>query len=214
MAYYPLFLELEGRHCLVVGGGTVAQRKAEGLLGAGARVTVVSPRLCQGLESLQRQGQVEHIDREYAPGDLAGFALAFVATDDGAVNEAVAREGQERGVLVNAVDDPANCDFIVPSVIRRGDLTVGISTGAASPALARKVREELEGFLDDGYGLILALAAEVRRVLEEKGMQAPAEVWNAALDRETRMLLVEGKREEAKERLLKALVSAAKVRFD
>ena len=212
MTYYPIFLELEGRPCLVVGGGAVAQRKVEGLLGAGARVTVVSPRLCNGLEALRRQGRVEHIAREYTPGDLAGFALAVVATDDGSVNETVAREGRERGIWVNAVDDPANCDFIVPSVTRRGDLTVAISTGATSPALARKLREELEEFLDDGYGLLLVLAAEVRRVLEEKGMQAPAQVWNAALDGETRRLLVEGKREEAKERLLRALVSATKAR--
>ncbi len=212
MAYYPIFLELEGRRCLVVGGGAVSQRKVEGLLGAGARVTVVSPRLCDGLENLRRQGRVEHLAREYAPGDLAGFALAVVATDDGSVNGAVADEGRERAVWVNAVDDPANCDFIVPSVTRRGDLTVAISTGATSPALARKVREEMEEFLDDGYGMILSLAAEVRRVLEEKEMRAPAQVWNAALDEETRRLLVEGRREEAKERLLRALVSAAKAR--
>jgi len=209
MGFYPIFLEIADRPCLVVGGGAVAQRKVEGLLAAGAQVTVVSPRLTAGLVVLRQQGRIQHIARGYVPGDLAGFILAIVASDDRAVNDAVAQEARQRGVWVNAVDDPANCDFIMPSVVRRGDLMIAISTGGGSPALARKVREDLEEFLGEGYDLLLDLVAEVRQELKGEGLQPPPAAWNAALDRELRALLAQGKRQQARERLLRALTAHA-----
>ena len=120
MGYYPIFLDMAGRSCVVVGGGAVAEHKVEALLQAGAHATVVSPELTSKLAALVGQGRVRHIARAYQAGDLKGYALAFVATDEHRVNANVACEGRQLGVWVNAADDPAHCDFILPSVLRRG----------------------------------------------------------------------------------------------
>lgn len=202
MAYYPIFIEMRGRPCLVIGGGTVAERKVEGLLAVGAPVTVLSPALTDGLEALVKDGRIRHVGREYRPGDLAGSELAFVATDDAEVNAAVAREGRERGVWVNAADDPAHCDFILPSVLRRGDLVVAVATGGASPALSRAIREELEAYFTEDYATLAEVVAEVRRELKEQARTPGAEAWRKALDGDLRRLIAEGRREEAKARLL------------
>ncbi len=182
MGLFPLFVDLEGRPCVVLGGGAIALRKVEGLLAAGAVVTVVSPALAAGLAALAAEGRVAHVARAYAEGDLAGAALAFAATDDGAVNAAGAREGRARGVWVNAADDPAHCDAILPAVVRRGALTVAVSTGGASPALARAVRERIEAALPDAYGALAEAAADARRDLRAAGRRASADDWLAALD--------------------------------
>lgn len=209
MRYYPVFLDLKGRPVVVVGGGEVALRKVEGLLEAGAQVTVVSPELHPELARLAAQGQVRHLRRGYRPGDLEGYVIAFVATDDPSVNSQVAAEGRQRRVWVNAVDDPANCDFIMPGVVRRGEIIVAVSTSGGSPAMARKLREELEGFLTEDYAALLELAAEVRRELRDRGQQVAPEVWNAALNDGLRRLLAQGRRAEAKERLLRSLLQPA-----
>ena len=209
MRYYPVFLDIAGKPVVVIGGGKVALGKARGLLEAGAEVTVVSPDLHPELKALISTGRLKHVQREYAPGDLEGHLLAFVATDDRSVNAAVAREGRERGVWVNAVDDPPNCDFVMPGVVRRGDLIVAVSTSAGSPAMARKMREELESFLTEEHALMLELAAEVRRELRDKDVMVDAEVWNAALDAEMKRLLGEGRRDEAKQRLMRSLLEPA-----
>jgi precorrin-2 dehydrogenase/sirohydrochlorin ferrochelatase len=148
------------------------------------------------------------VARGYRPGDLAGHQLAFVATDDGAVNAAVAREGRERGVWVNAADDPAHCDFILPSVLQRGELQVAVATGGASPALSRAIREELEGYFTDDYAALSHLAAEVRRELSRRRHRVGAEAWRRALDAEVRGLLAEGRHDEARTRLLERLGAA------
>src|SRR3972149_70484 len=135
MRYYPVFLDIAGKPVVVIGGGEVAARKVEGLLDAGAQVTVVSPELHPDLRVLVDAGRGRHIQREYRPGDIKGQKPAFVATDDRSANAAVAREGKERGVWVNAVDDPPNCDFVMPGVVRRGDLVVAVSPSGGSPAL-------------------------------------------------------------------------------
>src|SRR5262245_62177907 len=119
MPLFPLFVELEGRPCVVFGGGAVAERKVLALLEAGAVVTVVSPALAPPLAALASAGRIAHVPRCYAAGDLAGAALAFAATDDGSVNAEVAAEGRARGVWVNAADDPAHCDAILPAVFHR-----------------------------------------------------------------------------------------------
>src|SRR3989337_3045598 len=147
MRYYPVFLDIAGKPVVVIGGGEVALRKVEGLLDAGARVTVVSPALHPGREPLGAAGKVRHIGRPYQPGDVEGYALVIVGTDDRSANEAVAREGKERGVWVNAVGDPPNCDFIMPGVVSRGGLLIPVSTSGGSPAMARKMREQMETFL-------------------------------------------------------------------
>ncbi len=202
MAYYPIFLDMTERRCVVIGGGAVAERKVEALLEAGASVTVIAPALTSRLAALVTEGRIRHVSREYRLGDLAGSELAFVATDDGEVNAAVAREGQERGVWVNAADDPAHCDFILPSVLRRGELVVAVATGGTSPALSRAIREELEAYFTEDYAVLAGVVAEVRRELRQSGRIPDAETWRRALDGDLRRLIAEGRREEAKARLL------------
>src|SRR2546425_12459583 len=142
MGFYPVFLELAGRHVLVVGGGLVAERRVHGLLAADATVTVVSPALTPALAALESGGRLRHHRRGFEPGDLDGVDLAFAATDRGEVNAALFVAARARGVWVNAADDPAHCTFILPAVVRRGGLSVAGSTGGPSPALARAVRGE------------------------------------------------------------------------
>ncbi|MBI2490575.1 MAG: bifunctional precorrin-2 dehydrogenase/sirohydrochlorin ferrochelatase, partial [Candidatus Rokubacteria bacterium] len=144
MGYYPAFLELGGRRCLVVGGGMVAERRVDGLLAAGATVTVIAPTLTPALAALAAEARIRHDRRTVAPGDLDGFELVLAATDSRQANAAVAVEARQRGGWVNAADDPAHCSFILPALVRRGDLVVAVATGGTSPALARAVREELE----------------------------------------------------------------------
>lgn len=205
MGYYPIFAEMTGRPCIIIGGGSVAERKAEGLLRVKANVTVVSPSLTELLASLVKQEKIRHIAREYCKGDLAGFGLVFVATDDPGVNAAVYGEGQERGVWVNAADDPAHCDFILPSTLRRGDLVVAVATGGASPALSRAIREELEAYFTEDYGTLAEIVGEVRRELTGRSTSPSAEAWRRALNGDLRRLIQEGKQEEARAYLLKQL---------
>lgn len=217
MRYYPVFLDIADKPVVVIGGGTIALQKVEGLIEAGAQVTVVSPELNERLQALRDEGRIMHIKRVYEPGDLEGYELAFVATDDRSENQKVWQEGRERHIWVNAVDDVPNCDFIMPGIVRKGDLIVAISTSGTSPAMARKAREDIEAFLTDEDAALLDLAAEVRRELREQGIiTLPAcnrcvrngnDVWNAALDGEVKRLLKEQKRDEAKDRLYNLLLS-------
>lgn len=196
--YYPVLLDLRGRACAVIGGGAVAEGKVRGLLQAEAQVTVVSPAVTAALAGWARAGRLLHVARVYAPGDLDDQALAFVAVDDAAVTAAVVAEGRRRGVWVNAADDPARCGFILPSVLRRGPLTVSVSTGGASPALARAIREDLEARFTDDYAALLDLVAEVRQELRAESPGVPATAWRQALDPELRRLLAGGQRDAAK----------------
>jgi precorrin-2 dehydrogenase len=206
MAYYPVCLEMTERRCLVIGGGPVAERKVAGLLEAGARLTVVSPSAMGRLRDWARADRVRLLLREYAASDLDGHSIVFVATDDERVNAHVARDARAAGVLVNAADDPAHCDFILPAVLRRGELTVAVSTGGASPALARTVRDELDAYLDrEDYTALARVAAEVRRTLRDRGIRAPWERWRAALGGEVRKLVRADRLDAARERLLDGL---------
>ena len=202
MGFYPIVLELRDRPVLVVGGGSVAERKVDGLLQAGARPTLVSPMLSEGLQTHARAGRIRWIDRSYRRGDVAGHALVVVATDDGAVNAEVAAESRAHGVWVNAADDPPHCDFTLPSVLRRGKLTIAVSTGGTSPALARAIREELECYFTDDYRMLADVAGEARR---ELGARLDGETWRRALDSELRRLIATGQREAAKTHLLERL---------
>jgi precorrin-2 dehydrogenase/sirohydrochlorin ferrochelatase len=200
-----MFLDLTGRRCIVIGGSAVAARKVGGLLAAGAQITVVSPEISERLRRLIVQQSLKHVARKYKSGDLAGFAVAFVATDDRAVNAAVFDEARARGIWVNCADDPSHCDFISPAVIRCGELSVALSTGGASPASARAIREELEDFLTDDFVQLVETASEVRRELRQRSIQASPEAWNRALDGDFRRLIHEGKASEAKRLLLASL---------
>jgi precorrin-2 dehydrogenase/sirohydrochlorin ferrochelatase len=202
VAAYPVVIELHGRPCVVVGGGPVAARKVQGLLDAGAVVTVVSPTLTTGLAALASAEEIRHVRRRFRRGDLAGAALAFVATDDPRVNAAVAREGRRESVWVNAADDPEDCDFHLPAVVRRGPLVVSVATGGTSPALARAVREEIERLLVPEYAALADAVAEVRRELRGRGVRPDATRWNRALSAALRRLPTT---EGARVRLLESL---------
>ena len=205
MGYYPIFIELQDRRCLVIGGGREAQRKVEGLLAAGGNVTVIAPKLTRDLQGLLAEGRIDLQQREYQEGDLEGYEVVMVATNDGAVNGEVAAEGKRRRVWVNAADDTKNCDFILPAVVRRGRITIAASTGGSSPALARRLREELEAYLTDDMPALADLLAEVRDELRSRGIAPDAEVWQEAIDEELRLLLVQRKHRQAKARLLESL---------
>jgi precorrin-2 dehydrogenase/sirohydrochlorin ferrochelatase len=180
MKTYPIYLiGMERRRVVVVGGGGVAARKVGGLLEADARVTVISPILTPELETLAEARRIAVIGRPYRQGDLAGAFLVIAAANDPDVNQAVWQEAEQRGCLVNVVDDPAHCNFITPAIVRRGDVTLAISTGGASPALARRLREQLEAQVGPEYGELARLLAELRPELrarygEEKARQEAA----------------------------------------
>ena len=205
MAYYPIFVEMAGRRVLVVGGGNVAEGKVAGLLTAEADVTVVAPDLTPALRGQNEAGAFRYEAHEYRDGDLAGFEVCFVATDDGAVNAQVAAEGKRRGIWVNAADDPAYCDFILPSVVRQGDVVVAASTGGSSPALARRLREDLTAFLSDDYAPLAELLAEVRAEVRQRNLVIDADRWQSAIDGRFRALVAQRRIEEARAYLQQGL---------
>lgn len=168
MGLYPVLLNMERKTAAVVGGGEVALRKINDLLEAGARVRVISPRMHARIEDLARSRprEVDLVRREYREGDLDGALLAFAAADDTAVNRRVFEEAGRRGIFVNAVDDPPNCTFYVPSFIRKGDLILAVSTGGASPAYAARVRRMLENNLPGNIETVLEAMREARSLLQ------------------------------------------------
>jgi siroheme synthase-like protein len=165
--YYPMMVDLAGRRCLVVGGGRVAERKVALLLESGADVTVVSPVTTQKIADLAARGAIRLARRTARPADLDRVFLAFAATDDAKANQSVAREVRRAGGLVNVADAPEACDFHVPSVVRRGDLTIAISTGGGSPALAKRLRQRLEATIGPEYEAFLAALRELRARAKE-----------------------------------------------
>jgi precorrin-2 dehydrogenase/sirohydrochlorin ferrochelatase len=177
--YYPAFLDVRGRRCLVVGGGVVAERKVTGLLDAGARVRVVSPTLTPALAALSGTGIVEHRARPFRRRDVRGRAVVVAATGLAAVDNAVAGAARRARALVNVVDRPAACDFILPSVLRRGDLQIAVSTGGQSPALAREIRRRLETEIGDDYADLVARVGASRVRLRARRL-APAARLRAA----------------------------------
>ena len=185
MSGYPIVLvDLANTACVVIGGGQVAARKVAALCQAGGRPLVISPVLCESLRSQVEDGEIDVIEREFRPGDLAGVQLVIAATDDAETNEAVWREARAVGCLVNVVDDPPRCNFHVPAAVRRGDLTVAISTGGKSPLLACRIRQTLETHFDSSYGDYLDLLGELRTVAQEQ-IPNPArrrQFWSALLD--------------------------------
>ena len=160
--YYPLCLDISGKRCVVVGSGIVAERKVERLLACGARVEVVGKALTPILAAWKEEGRIVHREADYEDSCLSGASLVIGATDDEAVNARIAKNAHARGIPVNIVDDPARCDFILPSVVERGDLLIAVSTGGKSPALARKVREDLEEAYGAEYAVLLEILGELR----------------------------------------------------
>lgn len=144
MSLYPVFLKLEGHKVLIVGGGTIAEQKIEAVLRSATDVTVISPRISPLIQRWRDQGRLKHAKQEFQPGMTSGYFLVIACTDSEVVNRAVYKEARESGALANAVDDPGYCDFYAPAVVSRGDFQIAVSTGGNSPALAQKVRKNLE----------------------------------------------------------------------
>lgn len=163
MSLFPIFLKLAARPCVVIGAGNLAESKIESLRAANAKVTVIAPKANESIQELAASGEIEYQQRPYADGDLTGTFLVVAATDVPAVNRAVFAEATAKGVLCNAVDDPPFCDFYFPSVVRRGDLQIAISTAGDSPALAQKIRKEINAQLPLDAGEWLADLGNLRR---------------------------------------------------
>ncbi len=205
-AYYPIFLNINGKKCVVVGGGQVALRKVRILLEHGASVEVVSPDLCSELNLIAESGEIDASRRHYQEGDLQGAVIAIAATDDNNTNLEVVKEARKRGVLVNVVDDAESSDFIAPSYMRRGDVTIAVSTAGRSPALARKIRTRLEKDFGDEYASLALLLDEVRTEIKRLGIKLDGDAWQEALDLDLlNDLLKRGNSEKARAILLNNL---------
>lgn len=211
-SYFPIFLNLEGRRCLVIGGNRHAAEKAMALSACGARVTVAAATMVDELTEAALLGEIEWIRRDYCPGDLKGYFLAVAAPDDRGTNAEIFREAEERGVLFNALDDPPHCQFIFPSVHRQGDLVLAIGTSGAAPALAVRLRERFGKELGPEYAAFLRLAGEYRGVItsqlpdfaERRGL------WYRIVDSDILGLLEAGRANEARH-LFENLLQAAGV---
>ncbi len=200
--YFPIYLDIARRSCVVVGGGEVALRKVQALLDCQAAVTVVSPAFCDGLAELARKGVITPVLRKYKAGDLQGATLAIAATDERETNLQVSRESKERGLPVNVVDEPESSDFIVPSSFQRGDITISVSTSGRSPALARKIRSRLEAEFGREYAVLVRLVSDVRLEIKRRGKSVSAESWQTALDLESLLALIQAGDEDGARRLL------------
>lgn len=209
MAGYPIQLEIENMPCLVVGGGSVALRKAKSLVKAGARVTVISPTLADGLAELAENGRIRHIARAYEACDSDGYTLVICATDNAAINRQTAREARTFGALVNVIDAPEEGNFTVPSSVDSGPLLLTISTGGISPAFSRMMRQELAETYGAVHGAFLTKLGvwrdEVKDILPTS--KERESFWRSVLTRDVMKLLREGNLEKAEESIQDAISS-------
>lgn len=162
MAVFPLFVDMRGKTCIVVGGGEVAFRKVEILLRFEADLIIIAPEVSSSIKELENQGKINILRKEYSEQDIDGAFLIIAATSSSKVNESVFRDARERNIPVNIADDPEKCTFIFPSVIKRGDLTIGVSTSGTYPALSKKIRKIAEEVFTEEYSAILSLLADFR----------------------------------------------------
>src|SRR5262245_44848886 len=203
---YPVDLIVDGRRCLVVGGGRVAVGKVRNLREAGARVTVVAPEVD---EAITADGEVTVERRPYRRGEVAGYRFVVAATGDTEVNQAVFDDGEEAGVWVNCADDPARCSAILPAKVTQGRLTVTVSTRGHSPAVASWLRERFAEELGPEYDQLIGLLGEARREVQAQGLATEAVDWRRALDSGILDLIRAGRPEDAKERLRACLSSSS-----
>ncbi len=194
---YPVSLVVAGRRCVVVGGGTVAARKVAALLDAGADVVVVAPEVCAEIRAMP----VRVEERPYTAGDLDRAWLAIAATDDRDINRQVHADGRHARVWVNAADDPAACAFTLPAVLRRGPVSVAVSTGGHSPALAGWLRDQIAAQFGPEIGRLAELLSEARDELQAAGRSTEGLDWRKALDSDMLELIRKGRMAQARERL-------------
>ena len=207
--YYPTFLNLAGKKCVILGGGAIAQGKIAGLRDAGAVITLISPDATVGIQRAVQNGQVQWLEREYQPGDLEGAFIAVAATNVWHVNREIYDEAERLGVLLNVVDDPDLCTFIAPSVVKRGPVTLAISTGGASPALARKLRETLADHPALEWADLADVLARARREIKQRRVAIDPDRWQCCITQDLLKLAQGDREEEALEILLAQLLDNA-----
>ena len=204
---YPAILLLDGRLAVVIGGGHVAERKVRTLLDAGARVRVVAEDPTRGVEGRAERNEIELLQRRYQTGDLDGAAVAVAATDDEDVNKSVYADATGAGIPVNVVDNVALCTFIAPSIVRRGDLVLAISTGGNAPALAVRIRERMEREFGEEYARFLSLMGELRESVTVPGDQDErAKAWYRVIDSDVMDLVRAGEIDRARARATELLL--------
>jgi precorrin-2 dehydrogenase/sirohydrochlorin ferrochelatase len=167
--YYPIYLDIAKKRCLVVGGGEVAERKVQRLLECGAHVVVIGKALTPDLEAIKSDGGIDHIDADYDTSHILDAFLVIGATDQEEVNARISEDAKKWGIMVNIVDDPDKCDFILPSLFQQGDLCVAISTGGKSPALAKKLRQDLEERYGPEYEMLIDILGKLREKIKTRG---------------------------------------------
>ncbi|MDQ6615453.1 MAG: bifunctional precorrin-2 dehydrogenase/sirohydrochlorin ferrochelatase [Actinomycetota bacterium] len=202
---YPVNLILQGRRCLVVGGGPVAARKAAGLLACGADVDVIATAQSEELTALP----VSVLERPYQRGDLKGYRLVIAATNDPEVNRAIFDEAEAVGTWVNSADDPASCTFTLPSVVRRGPIMVTVSTGGRSPALAAWLKHQIEDCVGPEYEVLVDLLSGAREDMRAAGRSTEKADWQSVLDSDMLDLIRAGQISVARERLQTWLSSSS-----
>jgi len=206
--YYPVYLNLAGKSCVIIGGGTIAQGKIGGLLQAGCQITVISPDATPGIRHAAQRGDITWLERTYRPGDLEGAFIGVAATNVWHVNREIYEEAERLGVLLNVVDDPDLCSFIAPSVVKREPVTLAISTGGASPALARKLRETLAHAEALEWADLADVLAQARRIVKEKRVTVDPERWQCCITRELLSMAQDGRSQEALQLLLSQLLNS------
>ena len=204
-AYYPVYLNLTGKKCLVFGGGPIAEDKIAKLQSTGAQVTIVSPTVTPNLQAWAHRGDFQWQPREYQAGDLEGAFLSIAATNDRQVNHEIFQEAERLGVLINVVDDPEQCTFIAPAVVRRGQVTLAISTGGASPALARKLREALTEDPVLEWADLARVLSLARKVVKKRGLTVDPQRWQCCITTELLQLAQSGHEDQALSSLLSRL---------
>ena len=207
--YYPAFIDVRGRNCLVIGGGPLGEEKVVKLLECNAKVIVIAPEVTPAVEKLAAQGQVEWLMREYRTGDLAQAFIAIASTDDDDTDRQISAEAEERNVLLNVVDVTHLCTFIAPSVARRGEVTVATSTGGASPALARTFREKLESSRILEFADLAPILARGRAELRHRGLRVPPDHWQRCISEELLDIVQSGDEAAAYQLLEEGLLAGA-----
>ena len=205
-SYYPIFLNLNGKRSVVIGGGRVAEGKLAKLRETGSSITVISPKVTPAIRQDADEGAVSWLPRDYQDGDLAGAFIAIAATNRREVNQRIFEEAERLGVLLNVVDDRTRCGFIAPSIVERGSVTLAISTGGASPALARKLRESLADSAELQWADMASVMAEARKRVREIGVKVDPRHWQCCLTPALLELAQTGHEVEALESLVSCLL--------
>lgn len=206
---YPIYINLLDKPCLIVGGGTVAERKVGSLLDYGAKVKLISPEVTLAIKNYAQKGLITWEERTFQPDDLENIFLVYIATNNNETNHLIAHLCKNKKILFNAVDDPPNCDFFVPSIVRRGSLAIAISTEGKSPMLARHLRVELEEYFPVEYEEYVDLLGEYRELIKKEipDINIRKQIFAALVNLDILDLLKAGKREQARERVEQCISS-------